>query len=308
MCKKLVDFNAAEVTYETSLKQLEAQGFSNKKKNLKLLSATNGDVEVVKNFLVARENLRLKRREQCMLVRATKKLAKTDEKFAKRLERKDKKKERREKNHGEGRRDRKQKVESNENSNGSPVVQEEKVVGLIKPTEQQWPIDVAHLYLDGNNMLYVVGAIRSLVLKRKSAAAESALETFARSFARALNLKHCTLVFDDTRKSVSEENFSVCSARPTFTTSDDALVEWAKACEHPAVYVTSDRELLHRLNECGGKAILCKPKEWFYYAANVLAAANGEKVENLDDWMAKWMIKNHPVDEIAKSFQDKLNL
>jgi len=155
-------------------------------------------------------------------------------------------------------------------------------------------------------MLYVVAAIRSLVLKRKSAAAESALEALARSFCAALNLKHCTLIFDDTKRIVSEAAFTVCSARPSFSTSDDALVEMAKATGNcPAVYVTSDRELLSRLKQCGNHVILCKPKEWFYFVANTLNGDKG-KVDGLDQWMTQWMNENLGSD-IAKDLQ-KLNL
>jgi len=311
MCKKIVDIDAAAAAFEVPLKQLEALGFSNKKKNVKLLYATNGDVEVVKNFLAARESLRLKRREHCQLLRQDDKLAR---KLEKQENRKEKKKERREKKDRKGGRENKRRgfktepnVETNENNN-NPVAVKEEPISFIKPTQEQWPSDVAHLYLDGNNMLYVVGAIRSLVLKRKNSVAESYLESFARTFSDALKLKHCTLVFDETKKLVSGESFSVCSARPTFKTSDDALVEWAKACEHPAVFVTSDRELTHRLKECGSKIILCKPKEWFYYAATVLASSTGEKVGKIDDWMYEWMKKNQGIEDIAKNLQNKLTL
>jgi len=69
-------------TFQTQLDQLDALGFSCKRKNLKLLSATNGDFETVRNFLAARDALKSK----------TKQL-KFDAKFARKLEKKDRKKD-----------------------------------------------------------------------------------------------------------------------------------------------------------------------------------------------------------------------
>jgi len=194
------------------------------------------------------------------------------------------------------------------NSNSS---QEEAAVAepdlICLPTKEAWPNGVAHLYLDGNNMLYVLSPIRSLVLKRNNRAAEEALEALAKKFCSALKLEHCTLIFDDTKRVLKEEKFEVCSARPSFVTSDDALVDWAKRNkDRPAVYVTSDRELLHRLKECGNHVFLCKPKEWFFYVAQVLSGSD-KKVENLDAWMTEWMKNNlHLEETFAQDLQNKL--
>jgi len=295
-------------TFQTQLEQLDALGFSCKRKNLKLLSATNGDFETVRNFLAAREALKSK----------TKQL-KSDAKIARKLEKKDRKKdlkrekrvktgERKERKDRKDRKDRKERIkkvrDSDSDSNSNANV--DHVRSLLNLGKDGWPSGVVNLYLDGNNMLYVVSSIRALVLKRKNRAAEAVLEDLARSFSSALNLKHCTLIFDDTKRLVTEEAFSVQSARPSFSTSDDALVEMAKANTEPAVFVTSDRELLNRLEASGKHVLLCKPKEWFLFVASTLGGASSG-VDALDEWVANWM-KENSCQEITEEMQTKLNL
>jgi len=46
--------------------------------------------------------------------------------------------------------------------------EEDVQVGLQLPTIGSWPTDIQTLYLDGNNMLFVMAALRSLVLKKKN--------------------------------------------------------------------------------------------------------------------------------------------
>ena len=111
-----------------------------------------------------------------------------------------------------------------------------------------------------------------------------ALEAMARAFTSAMQLKKCSLLFDDTKRKVEEANFEVYSSRPTFVTSDDALVECAKQGSK-AVFVTSDRELIERLTEQGGT--ICSPKTWFGFAARVLS---GDAVENLDVWAEQFIV------------------
>jgi len=295
-------------TFQTQLDQLDALGFSCKRKNLKLLSATNGDFETVRNFLAARDALKSK----------TKQL-KSDAKIARKLEKKDRKKdlkrekrvktgERKERKDRKDRKDRKERIakvrDSDSDSNSNANV--DRARSLLNLGKDGWPSGVVNLYLDGNNMLYVVSSIRALVLKRNTRAAEGALEALARSFSSALNLKHCTLIFDDTKRLATEESFSVCSARPSFATSDDALVEMAKANTEPAVFVTSDRELLNRLEASGKHVLLCKPKEWFFFVARTLSGASCG-VDALDEWVANWM-KENSCQEIVEDMQTKLNL
>jgi len=268
-----------------------------RKKNLKLLRSTQGDLETVANFLISRRALRLKAKQLKFDQKIAKKLEKQgrkEKKWNKKVEKKMEKKERKEKKFGRRNGDR----NSNSNDDGVSFVS-------LK-TKESWPSGVARLYLDGNNMLYVLSPIRSLVLKGKAKEAEAVLEALARKFADAMNLEHCTLVFDDTNKNVQEDRFVVCSARPSFATSDDALVDWCKGIDKPSLFITSDRELLKRLKECGTHVNIGKPKEWFRFVARVLS---DKEVEDLDAWMAQWIndeMKMDIVASITKEIQNKL--
>jgi len=301
MCRP--DLKLAETTFVKELKNLVDAGFTNKNQNLKLLLKTQGDVETVKNFLLAKNALKMKTRlikDQVKLARMTSdKQEKKLEKAAKKEERKALKKEKKdalqlkklEKATEKEERKPLKKEESNNNS--------AQVVSVYKLSESAWPAGPIHLYLDGNNMLFVVASIRSLVLKRKTKAAEASLEALARKFASSLDLEHCTLVFDDTKTAVSETGITVCSARPTFPTSDDALVEWTKENkDKPAMVVTSDRGLMDRLANVGNHVLLVKPKDWFYFVAKVLSGS--DNVKNLDEWMSEWLKTNLGSDEIAQ--------
>jgi len=198
--------DSVEPSFEKELKELEILGLDNKRISLKLLRKTKGDFELVKNFLLAKNAIKLKTRQfkrenklEKMMKKDTKdhknKEDKKDKKFLKK-ERKcwDKK----EKKY------RKRMIKEGNTCNSNST--EEQVFGnldvdLIRlPTKQSWPSGVTHLYLDGNNMLFVLSPIRSLVLKRKNRMAEEALEALAKKFSEALNLEYCTLIFDDTKR------------------------------------------------------------------------------------------------------------
>jgi len=160
----------------------------------------------------------------------------------------------------------------------------------IDPQElfKNWPAAIDHLYLDGNNMMYVTAPIRSLCLSRSTGKAERALSFIAKAFSSAIGVK-CTLIFDDTKHPSSSEDFTVRSARPSFKTSDDALVYDLQNKKEPisqgcSLYVTSDRELGERLTQAGG--VIYKPKEWFYLAAEILSGKVKSR-EELDAWIAE---------------------
>jgi len=309
--------DAVVATYQKELNELHALGFANKTKNAKLLHCTKGDVQIVENFLRAKLALQLKKKQVKTELKINKKTTRKVEKKDKKLwkeekqELKRKAKEMRQAKKSCG-------VQSNENSNPIPeqaILSPPQTPSFVAPerfhslAQDSWPNGVAHMYLDGNNMLFVVAPIRSLVLKRKGKDAEAALEALARKFAAALNLEHCTLIFDDTRRTSSQDkSFTVCSARPAYRTSDDALVQMAQQTEVPSLYVTSDRELLQRLEASGNHVVLCKPKEWFLFVAKTLSGSN-IGVEHLDEWVAQWMKTNGEEEmELVPALENKLNL
>jgi len=159
----------------------------------------------------------------------------------------------------------------------------------VKPDcEGNWLEKVTHLYLDGNNMLYVCEPIRKLVLRRKIRAAENILQYLARDFTRVMNLERCVLIFDETPTSVNEKDLIVCSARPITSTSDEVLIRWAKermGCGTD-LYVTSDRDLTRQLSLAGARVM--KPKSFFKFALCKLVADGGHEGD-VDALMDKWL-------------------
>jgi len=183
---------------------------------------------------------------------------------------------------------------------------EEVPVGLQLPTIASWPTEVQTLYLDGNNMLFVLSALRSLVLKKRNRrSAENLLAALARKFTQHMKLNKCNLVYDDTNLAVSEEHFSITSARPSYSTTDDAFVDCSiKSSGQAAIYVTSDRGLINRLTESNSQSIIVKPKAFFHYVARVLSGK--EDIESLDEWFEKWFAEESSsitTDMVSLKFQ-----
>ena len=163
----------------------------------------------------------------------------------------------------------------------------------------EWPANASRLYLDGNNMMFVTGGLRSLTLKHSRGKAESLLAAAAESFIteQAGKISNAVLIFDNTRtdttKTVAGTTFRICSARPHTPTSDEVLIAWAKEAQAKGessqmVFVTSDRALREQLKEAGG--ILMKPKHFLYLTYH-LAAHNNSGADlpvsesDLDAWL-----------------------
>jgi len=150
------------------------------------------------------------------------------------------------------------------------------------------PDGIEDIYIDGNNHVYVVQEIRSMVLGRSMSRAESALQLISQEWHKFIPEKKVTLIFDDTNKNISDDSFHVCSAKPFFSTSDDALVDWASKLspEQAAktLVFTSDRELTNRLHSHGAQVL--KSKCFFKIAALKLGQQDGE---GLDAWSARWL-------------------
>jgi len=151
-----------------------------------------------------------------------------------------------------------------------------------------WPQQATSVYLDGNNMMFVLSSLRTLILKRKNMkSAEAALEKIALKFCEVMNFTG-ELMFDETNRLSSFSNLSTTSARPAHPSTDDAFVAFAQKLTNATVFVTSDRELMRRLKEAGKeKVIICKPKSWFQFVANTLNG--GEEVKELDSFYSAWV-------------------
>jgi hypothetical protein len=146
-----------------------------------------------------------------------------------------------------------------------------------------WLEDCSQLFLDGNNMysykiwskfnvtftrLFALTHTRHLVLQKKTTEAELLLKNMVKNFAATTKLRHSTLIFDETElPKERSESFSLCCARPTMKTSDDALVAMAlvKDPNEKWIVVTSDRELRERLHQ-SSNVFVWKPNQWFRIA------------------------------------------
>jgi len=172
-----------------------------------------------------------------------------------------------------------------------------------------WPDNVTHLFLDGNNMLFVPSKLRSLMISRSKHKAEQILEAFTIAFSELTSIPSVTLVFDhssmtDKLKNLSGERIvHVKSAhRAGFSTSDDALVDWVgkiKQQDASAVVlcITSDRGLTERLAEWDSK--VAKPGQWFAHARNVMMEAtmhdanpSASEGGNFDEFFDIWVANN----------------
>jgi len=333
--------DGSHVLFEEHLKELEDFGLSNRKKNIKLLLKTNGDFATVKNFLLAKQNMK-------SAVKNCKKMEKKSKRDLKIMKKKQKKYQKRSHECRGGRRYGRENRRHSDHSDrwaspsavvvgqevfqydasATPIaaaVAAKEVAKDVAEDSQSvsFPKDTAKLFLDGNNMMFVLEPLRSLTLNHKRLAAEAAMASVATRFAEVMKLKECVLVFDDTKKVFSDalNNFSVICARPTFPTSDDLLVDLVEKARNSGeanldlskwLFVTSDRELKARLTQLGSSVM--SPKEWFFWASSVCGESStslinnnsnsnsvvaGGRKGNLDAWMRAW------IDEMNLAVQTK---
>lgn len=316
-----------------ALKELENLGFHRLQQNLRLLKKTNGDLDVVREFLMAKKKLheaklqskqegkQCRRKEKFEKKRETKLFWKCGQRHKEeKIEKKEWKKsicgKKAMMHHGH-----KHEEEGKEEGRREHVAFDANVEAKTLPMLNVWPAQVSRLYLDGNNMLYVAAPLRAKAIHRRDmASAEIALSSFAFAFTKLLPAAvNTTMVFDTASgpvtRSYGADNFQILSARPAFATSDDALVHWAKENAEAHVLsmvVTSDRGLQKRLAELSG-VVLVKPKVWMEYAASMLQNkgqlpmdGSKEKID-LDDWMSLWIQKMEEESLVAQ-LQGSLNV
>jgi len=152
------------------------------------------------------------------------------------------------------------------------------------------PDGIEDVYIDGNNHIYVVHSIRSMALGRAMSRAESALQLISQGWYKSIPEKKVTLIFDDTNKNLTDGSFRVCSAKPFFQTSDDALVHWASQLTpekaKKTLVFTSDRELTNRLQSYGVQVLKSK---CFFKIASIKLGQKDE--EGLDAWSARYLVE-----------------
>ena len=113
---------------------------------------------------------------------------------------------------------------------------------------EDWPENIEQVYLDGNNMMFVVNSLRRLCLNRAGQKTERAIGEIASAWNERLHIPNVDLVFDSTRQVDPIGTVKVSSAQPKYRTTDDMLVELARRPENQGknkrtIIVTSDRAL-----------------------------------------------------------------
>ena len=113
---------------------------------------------------------------------------------------------------------------------------------------EDWPADVEQVYLDGNNMMFVVNSLRRLCLNRNGHKTERALGEIASAWNDKMRVPNVELIFDSTRQVEQIGTVKVSSAQPKYRTTDDMLVEIARRPENQGknkrtIVITSDRAL-----------------------------------------------------------------
>jgi len=154
-----------------------------------------------------------------------------------------------------------------------------------KDLVEEWKNDYTSLYLDGNNMLYdeSAGGFRNLDFKKL----EKDVAALAENFAVKKKLQSLCIYFDYTKQvyanKIDNLQIVIHSARPTFKTSDDALVDFVSkmipSTLETSVFVTQDKGLKMRLREKGVKLIM-RPKKFMELARN--ESGGEEKYKELE--------------------------
>ncbi|KRX09339.1 hypothetical protein PPERSA_09223 [Pseudocohnilembus persalinus] len=152
---------------------------------------------------------------------------------------------------------------------------------------EDWQEKFEYLYVDGNNLFYVLPAIRNLIIQNRGKGQEQAekiLGELVRKYSEKFKkMQKTVLIFDSTRRVENGQKFQVLSARPNFQTSDDNFVflseNFSQEQKEKSVFITSDRGLVQRLQENGVKFCV-KSGLFFDQMKNVLEAQFEEIVQD----------------------------
>ncbi|CAF1501804.1 unnamed protein product, partial [Didymodactylos carnosus] len=138
-------------------------------------------------------------------------------------------------------------------------------------SKQDWPSNIEQVYLDGNNMMFVIDSLRRLCLNRHGKKTEQIIGQIASAWNEKLQIPHVNLIYDSTKQVETIGTVNIQSAQPKYKTTDDMLVDLAKQNhgknEHTIV-VTADRALAAQLKNEGCQ--LVKPYHWFAHCVMLL--------------------------------------
>ncbi|CAF1324818.1 unnamed protein product [Adineta steineri] len=135
--------------------------------------------------------------------------------------------------------------------------------------QDDWPKDIEQVYLDGNNMMFVIDSLRRLCLNRAGKKTERAIADIAAAWNEHMHIPNVDLIFDSTRQLDQVGSIKVSSAQPSYKTTDDMLIDIAQRTNNQhTIIVTSDRALAIQLKHEG--CLLVKPYAWFAHCAMIL--------------------------------------
>jgi hypothetical protein len=269
------------------------KGFINVKDNLKYLLENNKDQEKTLEALILRNKAKIEKTLKTLDLweKGEQKVFSSEERDLKRKEKQDKREQRKKTNEDKKSGSFKEKKENREKSQRKDKSEKRERKEYIDKEKLKTEIQsgLVTLVLDGNNLLFADDVIRKLVLKGKRKEAEKKLIHLALQYSKAAGIEELTVLYDMTKLSydwskvgsddklvkkgiVNETNklikLRVSSAIPQFSNSDDALVamsgNFSKDELARKLFITSDRELMKRLDDVGSQVM--KTGVWFKLA------------------------------------------
>ena len=138
---------------------------------------------------------------------------------------------------------------------------------IVLNDRADWPADIEQVYLDGNNMMFVVNSLRRLCLNRAGKKTERALGEIASAWNEHMHIPNVDLIFDVTRQLDQVGSVRVSSAQPKYRTTDDMLVEFARRPDNHeknkrTIVVTSDRALAALVSRKNCSLFVLRSKEY----------------------------------------------
>jgi rRNA-processing protein FCF1 len=142
---------------------------------------------------------------------------------------------------------------------------------------------IKELYVDANNMLFIYGTLRKLVLGKKRIEADQLIINAFQSIHKEFNMNKTTVMFDDTRvEEFSQEDFSLICAKPKYKIADDYLVDLSMNGNESMLFLTSDAELRDRLTKNG--VCVFGPKRFLI----MIAEKKGIHQNQVESWLKKF--------------------
>jgi len=259
------------------IQKLVELGFK-KRECEKLILRTCGQYEVVKHFLEAKSKLRefvhcnkvQFKKNKHMKKQSRKKNSKEDSQEVRKMNKQQKKVEKKA-----------QKEERKRNKKTKTIIDSSSV--QIEESID-WK-NVKVIIIDAMNVMFVSPSMRQEMIKGLAANAIKVLESLTQSFCKALGIQ-CIVLYDQLEHPrENNECMSFLGAKPSFSSSDEALIHLANEMKQQNPFViTSDRAMVIKLKEVGVR--ICSVKEWMTAVSRL-----GGSESNPEDFVSEFMKK-----------------